>query len=72
MSLQILAIADTVIVAVSVLVVVAAIIITSIIRYKADDFVKFWAAAGTVIGLALGGIGTFFSPKSKSRRKTRN
>jgi uncharacterized protein HemX len=61
--MNILAVGDPVIVAIAVLVLVAAIIITSIFRYKADDFVKFWGAVGTVIGLAVGGVGTFFFTK---------
>lgn len=65
MNSSILAVADTVIVAISVIALVGGIVITSIVRYKADDFVKFWAAAGTVIGLALGGVGTFFFTKGK-------
>jgi hypothetical protein len=69
MNLNILAIADTLIVAISVLVVVAAIIITSIVRYKADDFVRFWGAVGTAIGLALGGVITFFFTKGAVEQK---
>jgi hypothetical protein len=64
-----IAVADNVIVAVGVLLLVGAVVITSIVRYEADDFVKFWAAAGTVIGLALGGVGTFFFTKGKVDEK---
>jgi hypothetical protein len=69
MHITILAMSDPVIIALAVLVLVGAILITSIIRYKADDFVKFWAAAGTVIGLALGTVGTFFFTKGQVAQK---
>jgi hypothetical protein len=66
-----LAFSDSVTVALAVLTFVAVILITSILRYKADDFVKFWAAVGTVMGLALGGVGTFFFTRDQVIEKDR-
>jgi hypothetical protein len=64
-----LAFSDSVTVAIGVLMLVAIVLIISIIRYNADDFVKFWAAVGTMIGLALGGVGTFFFTKEQVENK---
>lgn len=64
-----LAFSDSVTVALGVLLLVAVVLITSIVRYTADEFVRFWAAVGTVIGLALGGVGTFFFTKGKVDEK---
>ena len=69
MDMRILALSDSVTVALAVLLFVAVILITSILKYRADDFVKFWAAVGTVLGLALGGVGTFFFTKDKVDEK---
>ena len=60
-----LAISDQVIVAITTIVLMTVVVITAVFRYKADDFVKFWAAVGTVIGVALGTVGTYFFTKEK-------
>jgi hypothetical protein len=69
MNTSLLAFSDQVTVAFAVLLFVGVILITSIIRYGVDDFVKFWAAVGTVMGLALGGVGTFFFTKDQVEQK---
>jgi hypothetical protein len=64
----IIALSDPTIVALGLFVFVAAIIVVAIYRYNANDFMKFWAATGTVIGVALGSVGTFFFTKSEIER----
>src|SRR6476661_8326422 len=56
----ILAMSDQLIVALVTLVLVGGVIVTSIVRYKVDEFVKFWAAIGTFLGVAAGSVGTYF------------
>jgi len=68
MSRPIIALSDPTIVALGLFVFIAAIIIAAIYRYKANDFMKFWAATGTVIGVALGSVGTFFFTKGEIER----
>jgi hypothetical protein len=65
-----LGVSDATIMGVATLVFVGVILGLAIHRYKVDDFVKFWAAVGTVIGLALGGVGTFFFTKENVDART--
>src|SRR5207302_6029611 len=60
-----LAVSDQAVVGVATIVLMTGVLITAILHYKVDDFVKFWATVGTVIGLALGTVGTFFFTKDK-------
>jgi hypothetical protein len=66
----VLAVSDQLIVGIVTIFFVAGVLITAILRYKVDEFVKFWAAIGTVIGVALGSVGTYFFAKQQVESTT--
>jgi len=65
MFLTILAATDagSVVVAVAIIVLIGAITLVAMLKYDIDAALKVWAALGTVTGLVVGSMGTYFFTK---------
>lgn len=59
----------SVIIGVSLIALIAAITIAAIIRYDIDAVLKMWAALGTLLGLLVGTMGTYFFTKDQIQQK---
>lgn len=67
MILVILAATDTgsVVVAVAIVISIGTITIVAMLKYDIDAALKMWAALGTVTGLVVGSMGTYFFTKDQ-------
>jgi len=59
----------SVVVGVSLVLLVAAIMIVAIVRYDVDSVLKIWGALGTLLGLVVGTMGTYFFTKDQIQLK---
>jgi hypothetical protein len=59
----------SVIVAVALIGLVVAIMIVAMIRYDVDGVVKIWGLLGTLVGLIVGTMGTYFFTREEVRSK---
>ena len=57
--------AGSVVVAVAIIVLIGAITLVAMVKYDIDAALKMWAALGTVTGLVVGGMGTYFFTKDQ-------
>jgi hypothetical protein len=48
------------VIAVLFVILVGAIVVTALVVYKVDDFLKVWAVIGTLVGVVTGAIPSFF------------
>src|SRR6266404_1851304 len=64
---MILATTDTgsVVVAVAIIIFIGAITLVAMLKHGIDAALKMWAALGTVTGLVVGSIGTYFFTKDQ-------
>jgi hypothetical protein len=59
----------SVIIGIALIALVAAVTIVAIIRYDVDAVLKIWGALGTLLGLVVGTMGTYFFTKDQVEQK---
>jgi hypothetical protein len=59
----------SVIIGISLIVLIGAIMIAAVIRFDVDAVLKIWGALGTLLGLVVGTMGTYFFTKDQIQQK---